>query len=79
MHAAIESLFPYIERTLAEGTRLHAITRHLVGAFHGVSGARAFRRALAENCTKVDAGLDSLRRALDAVPRAETVQAAAAA
>jgi tRNA-dihydrouridine synthase A len=79
MHAAIESLFPYIERTLAEGTRLHAITRHLVGAFHGVSGARAFRRALAENCTKVDAGLDSLRRALDAVPRADAVQAAAAA
>ena len=40
---------PYIERELAKGTRLHSITRHFVGAFHGVPGARAFRRHLAEN------------------------------
>lgn len=36
MHDAIEALMPYIERELAAGTRLHSITRHLVGAFHGV-------------------------------------------
>lgn len=48
MHDAIEALMPYIERELAAGTRLHSITRHLVGAFHGVPGARAFRRYLAE-------------------------------
>lgn len=77
MHAAIESLFPYIERELARGTRLHAITRHLVGAFHGVTGARAFRRALAENCTKADAGLNNLREALSLVPQGEPAKAAA--
>jgi tRNA-dihydrouridine synthase A len=77
MHAAIESLFPYIERELSRGTRLHAITRHLVGAFHGVTGARAFRRALAENCTKADAGLNNLRAALDLVPNIEPAKAAA--
>lgn len=64
MHDAIEALMPYIERELAAGTRLHSITRHLVGAFHGVPGARGFRRYLAEVCTKPGAGTDSLREAL---------------
>jgi tRNA-dihydrouridine synthase A len=67
MHEAIEALMPYIERELAAGTRLHAITRHLVGAFHGVPGARAFRRHLAEQCTPAGAGVASLRAALDLV------------
>ena len=67
MHEAIEALTPYIERELAAGTRLHSITRHLVGAFHGVPGARAFRRYLAENCTKAGAGTASLRVALGLV------------
>lgn len=71
MHEAIEALMPYIESELAAGTRLHSITRHLVGAFHGVPGARAFRRYLAEKCTKPGAGTASLRAALDLVdPRA---------
>jgi len=71
MHEAIEALMPYIEQQLAAGTRLHSITRHLVGAFHGVPGARAFRRYLAENCTKPGAGTESLRAALALVdPRA---------
>lgn len=67
MHDAIEALMPYIERELAAGTRLHSITRHLVGAFHGVPGARAFRRYLAEVCTKPGAGTASLREALKIV------------
>ncbi len=71
MHEAIEALMPYIERELAAGTRLHSITRHLVGAFHGVPGARAFRRYLAENCVKAGAGTEQLAEALDLVdPRA---------
>src|SRR5947208_942711 len=40
-------LIPYIERELARGSKLHAITRHVLGLFHGVPGARAFRRDLA--------------------------------
>lgn len=67
MHDAIEALMPYVERELVAGTRLHSITRHLVGAFHGVPGARAFRRCLAEVCTKPGAGTDSLREALTIV------------
>ena len=44
---AAAALMPYIARELAQGTRLHTITRHLHGLFRAVPGARAFRRALA--------------------------------
>jgi tRNA-dihydrouridine synthase A len=64
MKDAFEAMMPYIERELAKGTRLHAITRHFVGAFHGVPGARAFRRHLAEQGVKAGAGVDVLRDAI---------------
>src|SRR6266566_4564472 len=64
MKDAFEAMMPYIERELAQGTRLHAITRHFVGAFHGVPGARAFRRYLAENGVKPGAGANVLRDAI---------------
>jgi tRNA-dihydrouridine synthase A len=67
MRDAIEALVPYIDDELARGIRLHAITRHLVGAFHGLPGARAYRRYLAEYCTPRDATSTSLRAALDLV------------
>jgi tRNA-dihydrouridine synthase A len=67
-HATMKDVFaammPYIESQLAQGTRLHSITRHFVGAFHGVPGARAFRRHLAENGVKPGAGLNVLRDAI---------------
>jgi tRNA-dihydrouridine synthase A len=64
MKQAFAAMMPYIERELAQGTRLHSITRHFVGAFHGVPGARAFRRHLAENGVKPGAGVDVLRGAI---------------
>jgi tRNA-dihydrouridine synthase A len=60
-------MMPYIESQLALGVRLHAMTRHFVGAFHGVPGARAFRRHLAENGVKVGASVNVLRDAIDLV------------
>src|SRR5215475_15006142 len=41
---AAVALIPYIERQLASGVRLHAVTRHLLGLFRAIPGARAFRR-----------------------------------
>lgn len=64
MKDVLEALMPYIEQQLAQGTRLHSITRHLVGAFHGVPGARAFRRHLAENGVRPGAGTAVLRDAM---------------
>jgi tRNA-dihydrouridine synthase A len=67
-HATMKDVFaamlPYIEAELAKGTRLHSITRHFVGAFHGLPGARAFRRHLAENAVKSGAGIGALRDAI---------------
>lgn len=65
--AAIEALFPYIERELAHGMRLHAVTRHILGAFRAVPGARAFRRHLSVNAVKPGAGIAVLREALDLI------------
>jgi len=64
MKEAFEAMMPYIEHELARGTRLHAVTRHFVGAFHGVPGARAFRRHLAECGVKPGAGVAVLREAI---------------
>jgi tRNA-dihydrouridine synthase A len=67
-HATIKDVFtamlPYIEDQLAQGTRLHSMTRHFVGAFHGVPGARAFRRHLAENGVRPGAGVSVLKDAI---------------
>jgi tRNA-dihydrouridine synthase A len=64
MKDGFAAMTPYIERELARGTRLHAITRHFVGAYHAVPGARAFRRHLAEHGVKAGAGIDVLRDAV---------------
>jgi tRNA-dihydrouridine synthase A len=77
--AAIEAFFPYVERELARGTRLHAMTRHILGLFHAVPGARAFRRHIATHAVKPGAGIAVLRDALDHVvdARAELAHIAA--
>jgi len=64
MKDVFEAMMPYIEDQLARGTRLHSMTRHFVGAFHGVPGARAFRRLLAENGVRAGAGVNVLRDAI---------------
>ncbi|MGB8894329.1 MAG: tRNA dihydrouridine(20/20a) synthase DusA [Pseudolabrys sp.] len=58
------ALIPYIERELNRGVRLHAITRHVLGLFRGVPGARAFRRHLATEAVKPGAGANVMADAL---------------
>jgi len=65
--AAALALIPYIEREHAQGTRLHAVTRHLHGLFRAVPGARAFRRALAGAAGRPEAGAALLAEALSLV------------
>jgi tRNA-dihydrouridine synthase A len=78
--AAAEAFIPYIEREVARGTRLHAIVRHVLGLFHAVPGARAFRRHLATHAVKPGAGIDVFRDALALVDdrAAHPMQTAAA-
>ena len=58
------ALIPYIERELAKGVRLHSITRHVLGLFRAVPGARAFRRHLATEGVKPGAGASVMATAL---------------
>jgi tRNA-dihydrouridine synthase A len=51
------AMVPYIDREVAQGVRLHAITRHMLGLFRAVPGARAFRRHLAIEAVKPGAGV----------------------
>ncbi|MEH2497199.1 tRNA-dihydrouridine synthase A [Bradyrhizobium sp. AZCC 1678] len=76
MKDVFEAMFPYIEDQLGQGAKLHSMTRHFVGAFHGVPGARAFRRQLAEKGVKPGAGVGVLR---DAIALVEDRAAALAA
>ncbi|MBI5130223.1 MAG: tRNA dihydrouridine(20/20a) synthase DusA [Rhodopseudomonas palustris] len=76
MKAALDALMPYIEEQLAQGLRLHAITRHLIGAYQGVPGARAFRRYLSEFGVKPDADASVLRKAMVAVGERASAEAA---
>jgi tRNA-dihydrouridine synthase A len=64
MKQAVRALYPYIERQLQRGARLHSITRHLLGAFHAVPGARAYRRHLATQAAKPNASAAVLAEAL---------------
>ncbi len=62
--AVVEAMLPYIERELAAGTRLGAITRHMLGLFQGRPRARAWRRHLSENAHRPGAGVEVVTEAL---------------
>lgn len=76
MKDAIAAFIPYVEEQLAHGTRLHAMTRHLVGAFHAVPGARAFRRHLAQHAVRPGADATVLRDAVALVAERTETEAA---
>jgi tRNA-dihydrouridine synthase A len=77
MKDVFAAMLPYIEAQLAQGTRLHSMTRHFVGAFHGIKGARAFRRHLAENGVRAGAGVNVLVDAMALVDDAVAAPMAA--
>lgn len=58
------ALIPYVERELSKGAKLHAITRHVLGLFRAVPGARAFRRHLATEAVKPNASATVMADAL---------------
>jgi len=64
---AVRAMYPHIEAELAAGTRLHQITRHMLGAFNGRPGARRWRRLLSEGATVPGAGIDLIEDALAAI------------
>lgn len=74
---AVAAMRPYLARELQSGTPLHAMTRHMLGLFNGLPGARAFRRHLSENAVRPGVGLAVLDAALGLVREDDAERAAA--
>ena len=72
--AAVRAMYGYIELELSEGTRLHQITRHMLGAFAGRPGARRWRRILSDGANRPGAGLELIEEALLAVLPAQAAE-----
>lgn len=70
-YAAIEAYLLYIEARLREAVPLAAMTRHTLGLFNAMPGARAYRRHLAIEAAKPGAGIEVLREAVGLVRLAE--------
>ncbi|MEO1335822.1 MAG: tRNA dihydrouridine(20/20a) synthase DusA, partial [Myxococcota bacterium] len=76
-HEVVRALVPYAEQWVAEGGRLHSITRHIMGLFTGQPGARAFRRHLSEYGPRPGASATTLLDALARVPDMRSVSPSA--
>ena len=61
--AVVDAMAGYADRHVAGGGRLHHVAKHMVGLFHGLPGAREWRRALSTEATAPDARGEVLRRA----------------
>lgn len=74
---AVEAYRPYMARQLEAGVRLHDMTRHMLGLFAGVPGARQWRRHLSVQAPKAGAGLEVVREALAALRESDSIDRAA--
>lgn len=68
--AVMTDFVAYVEARLAEGVRLPAMTRHLLGLYLGMPGARNWRRQLSEGACAPEAGAELLREAMRAMDAA---------
>ncbi|MBS0584547.1 MAG: tRNA dihydrouridine(20/20a) synthase DusA [Proteobacteria bacterium] len=60
----LDRLRPYIEAQLAHGEALNHVARHILGLYHGLPGARAFRRTLSERMHRPGADFSVVESAL---------------
>lgn len=57
----------YVEKQLAQDVYLKHMSRHILGLFQGMAGAKAWRRYISENSHKVGAGIEVLEYAASLV------------
>lgn len=67
-HDIVRLMLPYIEAQCRDGIALHHITRHILGLFNGLPGARRWRRFLSENAYSAKAGPEIVEQAMALVP-----------
>jgi len=59
-----EQFIEYGRQKMKDGARLNYISRHILGLYHEVPGAKKFRRYISENSHHDNAGIDVLEQAL---------------
>ncbi|MEX2629198.1 MAG: tRNA dihydrouridine(20/20a) synthase DusA [Tistlia sp.] len=72
----VARLLPYLEAECARGTPLKSMTRHILGLFNGLPGARAWRRHLSEAAHRPGAGPEVVEQALEQLDRRGALLAA---
>lgn len=72
----VQGIIAYAGEQRVRGVPLHAVTRHILGLFNGVPGARAWRRHLSEAARHPKAGVEVIEEAL-AFIRSEAARRAA--
>ena len=73
----MQKFMQYCDEELTKGTRLNHLTRHILGLYQGLPGARQFRRIISEQAHKPNAGIEVLERALavlNEVPLADNLE-----
>jgi tRNA-dihydrouridine synthase A len=66
-NAVIEAMCAYAEVHLSRGGRLNQITRHMIGLFHGMPGARRWRQILSIEASTQGAGPEVIRNAFNEI------------
>lgn len=64
----VKAMYPYIEQELSNGAHLGHITRHMLGLFQAMPGARQWRRYISENAHKPGSGIEVVEAALAKIP-----------
>ena len=72
----VSAMQNYLEQELPKGVKVHNVTRHMLGLFHGCPGARRWRQILTIEATKPEAKPSLLQKALDEMPQEILDQAA---
>jgi tRNA-dihydrouridine synthase A len=68
-----DAMMEHAARHIADGGRLGHVTRHMIGLFQGVDGARRYRQILSTDATKPGAGPEVIAQAFEVVMPAQMV------
>lgn len=63
----MEKFIEYCEQELSKGAKLNHLTRHILGLYQGLPGARSFRRVISEQAHRPNAGIEVVYNALNAL------------
>jgi len=75
-HDIVRRFLAYVDAQRTRGVPLKSMTRHILGLFNGLPGARAWRRHLSEEAVRDDAGPEVIESALAMVSEQPATKAA---